>query len=321
MLKIPIPSYLIVNEYFSMIKDAVTTSVCSSSLNSSAKDFLSSKKIEEIITDSASKLLEHHNQIIPQLGQGFSIKEYEEYYKIKNKKKKNGVERSLFNKYHQKTAELFNVFDYDKLISHNQGNSYRLAEMLNRNTCTYCNRLYTIMIKKEKKYIARPQFDHWYAKKKYPVLALSFFNLIPSCSVCNSSIKGNKVFSIDKHLHPYLKENDESLRFTYSIKSLKDYEIVIESKGDKTIETVKDLELEAVYQAHSKYELKELLDLRQKYSKNYIKFLFDELKSTGVTEEEVYRLIFGIESKEEDFHKRPFSKFKHDIIEEIRRNI
>lgn len=36
------------------------------------------------------------------------------------------------------------------------------------------------------------QFNHFYDKGTYPYLALSFYNLIPSCSTCNSSkVKGN----------------------------------------------------------------------------------------------------------------------------------
>lgn len=36
-----------------------------------------------------------------------------------------------------------------------------------------------------------------------------------------------------------------------------------------------------------------------------------------MSKEEVYKNVFGIESKEKDFHKRPFSKFKYDILEEL----
>lgn len=40
--------------------------------------------------------------------------------------------------------------------------------------------------------ITRPTFDHWFAKDDHPLLALSFYNLIPSCNICNSSVKGKK---------------------------------------------------------------------------------------------------------------------------------
>lgn len=39
-----------------------------------------------------------------------------------------------------------------------------------------------------------------------------------------------------------------------------------------------------------------------------------------MSKEEAYRMVFGIETKEEDYHKRPFSKFKKDIIDELLRN-
>ena len=36
-----------------------------------------------------------------------------------------------------------------------------------------------------------------------------------------------------------------------------------------------------------------------------------------MSKEEAYRIIFGVEINEENYHKRPFSKFKKDIIEEL----
>jgi len=36
-----------------------------------------------------------------------------------------------------------------------------------------------------------------------------------------------------------------------------------------------------------------------------------------MSKEDIYRMISGIEVKEEKYYKRPFSKFKHDIIKEL----
>ena len=37
----------------------------------------------------------------------------------------------------------------------------------------------------------------------------------------------------------------------------------------------------------------------------------------GLSKEETYRLLFGTELDAKDFHKRPMSKFKHDILKEL----
>lgn len=66
--------------------------------------------------------------------------------------------------------------------------AYDLARNIDLNTCVYCNRNYTSTVEK----ITRPQFDHYFSQTQHPLLALSFFNLIPSCAICNSNIKGKK---------------------------------------------------------------------------------------------------------------------------------
>ena len=46
-------------------------------------------------------------------------------------------------------------------------------DKLNRDTCTYCNRNYTLNLINSR---ARAELDHWFPKEKYPILSLSFFN-------------------------------------------------------------------------------------------------------------------------------------------------
>lgn len=74
-----------------------------------------------------------------------------------------------------------------------------------------------------------------------------------------------------------------------------------------------------VYSKHSEKELQDLIDLRLKYSENYLKTLLEDTfdSKLNLSKEEKYRLIFGIELSEDSMHKRPFSKFKKDIIEEL----
>lgn len=61
-------------------------------------------------------------------------------------------------------------------------------------TCVYCNAQLTIVVNKIyynkkrvklKKKSARLQLDHFYPQSKYPFLAVSFFNLYPTCANCN----------------------------------------------------------------------------------------------------------------------------------------
>jgi len=225
---------------------------------------------------------------------------------------------------------LKSVFNYNEIISDSKSTSYELAKITNRNTCTYCNRLYTNTIEYRDPQtnrinvstrITRAVFDHWFCKKEYPLLALSFYNLIPSCSVCNSSIKGDDEFGLSTHIHPYIDNVVTDFSFSYQPKTLFENEIVIKqnNSNNKLKRTLEELKIKEVYNAHSNLELKDLIDLNEKYNSTYINTLFNEtFRNLNMDETEIYRLIFGIESNEKEFYKRPFSKFKKDIIQELR---
>lgn len=208
----------------------------------------------------------------------------------------------------------------DKKVETDKWN-YRLAKLLNKHTCTYCNREYTFVYRRKGKGMV-PQFDHWFPKEKKPLLAISFYNLIPSCATCNA-IKSNEEFNLKDHLHPYVdKEISNSYKFDYIFKETHVPEILLKNNtllGNKGKNTFDALNLPFIYKGHSDKELKDLYDLRFKYSENYLESL---IKNTfgnhlPISDKEKYRLIFGIELEAKDYHKRIMSKFKGDIIEKL----
>jgi hypothetical protein len=97
--------------------------------------------------------------------------------------------------------------------------AYEHSRELNISTCLYCNAQFTFTFDVDEGK-SRPQFDHFLYKGRYPYFAISFYNLIPSCSVCNSSVKGVKLFSIYTHLHPFLEGMEAALKFETQIKSV-----------------------------------------------------------------------------------------------------
>lgn len=201
--------------------------------------------------------------------------------------------------------------------------NYRLAEWLDKHTCTYCNRQYVFVVRKSKgKKGIVPQFDHWFPKTDYPLLALSFYNLIPSCSICNSSIKSTTNFTLIDHLHPYIDDNISKLfKFNFIARTPQSYEVSLEitdKSNSKILKTLKALETKLLYKGHSNKELQDLINLKYKYSDNYLNILLNEtFDGIEISKAEKYRMIFGIEIEEKDYHKRPFSKFKNDIIMQL----
>ena len=218
------------------------------------------------------------------------------------------------------------IFNYDAFINKETDqtfgfyNAYHLAENLSINTCVYCNRLYThTIITDKQEFIARPTFDHWFPKSEFPLLALSFYNLIPSCSVCNSSIKGRSTMDLNKIFHPYLKhtENIRQLNFNFSY-TLEDH-LAAESKlncfNTFSEDSIVAMKLREIYRAHRE-EIRELIYLKKAYSDGYLSSLNSILK-TQLSKEEIYRLAFGVYLEDEQLIKRPLSKLKKDILDEL----
>jgi hypothetical protein len=198
--------------------------------------------------------------------------------------------------------------------------SKALLDEINIDTCVYCNRNYTLNIVDSH---VRAELDHWFPKEKFFILALSLQNLISSCHSCNH-IKGSSPSfdwdnALDLMTHPYLDEKEEGFNFSYEYdESLDQVEFKINPKigSKKTEETLKFNKIFEIYNAHANKELKDLIDLRYKYSDTFLEII-DKNFGGIMKKAEAYRIVFGIESEEKDYHKRPFSKFKKDILEEL----
>ena len=217
----------------------------------------------------------------------------------------------------RKDKNIRKIFDYENWLNYDKYNAYDFAKKLDIPTCPYCNRTYTkTVITQKGEKIIRPEFDHWFPKSEYPLLALSFYNLIPSCHICNSNVKGKTEFKLDSHFHPYNLASNVKATFSYNYKSCDGYRIKINTKDDFSRDSVEAFQLENIYQAHED-EVKDLIKIRQAYSDKYIEILNDSLKGVNLSKEEVYRLAFGVHYEDDKFDRRPLSKLKKDILTEL----
>lgn len=219
--------------------------------------------------------------------------------------------------------ELLNVFDYTGVLSQNKKNSYDLTKLIGRNTCTYCNRIYTHTIIDYSDRIARPELDHWLDKADHPLLSLSIYNLIPSCHICNSTIKHMAHFEYGKHVHPYDKG---TIKFTfgYQVRLGGGWEIQLKNCTKAEQETAKELKTTQLYQPHGDMEVKDLLDFAADNTNDYLEEICQYVMHKGKNEltwDEAYRLIFGTERHEEKYLDRPLSKLKHDVLEQLKNNM
>lgn len=226
------------------------------------------------------------------------------------------------------TDELFTI-KYDKNGNPVRGRCYvkdtlyesmkpeartHLITNLNVNICPYCNRMYIVSDKD----ISTCQLDHFFSKDKYPIFATSFYNLIPSCGVCNMK-KGAEEF----FYYPYdysLKPSD-LMRFSYEVQSpnyLMDkngIKIVTECKKAEYQHQMDVLELDKIYNHHIDIA-QDTLKKKKIYSEIYFEMLCREFPSLFGDAVAAKELLYGIPLSEDEIGKRPMSKFLQDILED-----
>lgn len=180
--------------------------------------------------------------------------------------------------------------------------------------CPYCNR--NFVNKADTRTMC--DLDHFFSKDTYPVLAVSFYNLVPVCHPCNHS-KGVQNISYSPHDKRY--STDELLTFDFNIKGadflFNEKSIGIDIDDTEIIrENVNILNLRDVYQIH--------VDIVQDCIKNatifnpeYLSYLYYRYHDLFGSEEDLYRTIFGNYIEEKSYGKRPLSKMTSDIIKEL----
>lgn len=208
--------------------------------------------------------------------------------------------------------------------------AYWFAEVSGVRICPYCNINYIYSFKKVNgEWAVLFDLDHFIPKNTNPWFALSFYNLIPCCSTCNSRLKGDKTFRNDTHVHPYEKGFSNDTRFSLDVKDIDDFVFSLK-KGAKyqTIkidvnvndaadrENIGVFELEKRYNQHSDY-VHELIKKSIYYAPSYITSLYEGYPDLFSSEEEIKRLVLGNYFNEEDFHRRPLAKLTRDIAKEL----
>lgn len=312
-----------IDELVPIIFDKATNST-----NTLIRNFLTKSNIELILKSSPRKLYQCQLAFLRYAfpgangSTGAAYKDWLDFVAITKTRGFTTEEENLRSKFIDSYNEIKKIFNY-KNFSEKKVKlycAYDLAEILDIPTCVYCNRIYTkTVIKRNKEKIIRPTFDHWFSQSKYPLLALSFYNLIPSCTVCNSGVKGAGTFDLSTHFHPYYKNPDKEINYTfsYNYRAYNKYSFKINTNDDFSKRSVEAFELESIYKAHED-ELEDLRKIKDAYSEDYIEMLESKVLG-GITlnREDVYRLAFGVHLEEAKFDRRPLSKMKKDILIEL----
>ena len=230
--------------------------------------------------------------------------------------------------------EYSNFTSRDSLKRNTEMNAIKLYNEINIKVCPYCN-LSNISLYKTSKATKRGHLDHFYPKEKYPYLALSLYNLVPSCYYCNSNFKGSKEVSLDKYIHPYFDNFGSNAKFDYIPSELNldtdydeifgelNYLIVFKYRGDENrirnnnilfqLVYDRDNNVVGVYQEELDY-VEDLINKIRRYPKSKI----NEISRVFNNESDyknVFEDIFGRKVAQKEMINISKSKLRKDILD------
>ncbi|WP_315109871.1 hypothetical protein [Clostridium intestinale] len=226
----------------------------------------------------------------------------------------------------------------------------KIVRELNIKVCPYCNRNYIELYNYidstgKKKCIFKGELDHYFSKSRYPQLAISIFNLIPCCKICNHEKLDNDLLTFNPYFHDEkesyrfkletLNENDiYDITFEEEIVDLKEkindstyvqgnsdnFKILIEHVNDSYKDIISNsktiFRLEKKYN-NSKGYVKELLKKRYIYNDRYAEILSENFSDVFASANEVKRTVFSNELNGDSLNERPLSKLTYDILKQL----
>lgn len=220
---------------------------------------------------------------------------------------------------------LENVFRYETYA--NRAVVRAILRKMDVPVCPYCNRQFTFTLSSDR---VRPQLDHFFPKKIYPYLALSLYNMVPSCSICNMA-KSALDTQQDPILYPFDEEFGYDAKFAIYIVKHGNFVQVMQGQSDqfelqldhvshpKTVEIGnqwENLHLRELYSEHRGY----VMDiLKAKYVNtpkriSEIRRMFPQLFHSDW---EVKSMVYMTDIRKESWGKRPLTKLTYDIDQQM----
>lgn len=284
-------------------------------------------EVKEYLDDVIWSDLDTINAVIKNI----NIGEIKSYHNLQSKRKRNSTLDTLIGgmlpsgvKYDSIYSNFigFNIF-YDNWSK--KRINYWIIEKTELKVCPYCNISYTY----SREEAVTAQLDHFFPKSEYPILALCFYNLVPSCPACNKI----KLDDVEEMASPYKNGAFKDLRITwdygkdsdqdkydekFSLAALEEMiEIKIETSKEEEQNNLTSMKIKEAYQQHRDYASEVIKKARIYTNPEAQKLICDISASVGITPEEVERFYLGNYLDENDIKKRPLSKMTKDFYQEI----
>jgi len=228
--------------------------------------------------------------------------------------------REVFNDLGKKVVGIFNYNKYRS--SSNCIDNLRLIGVIFRSPCPYCNCDSMDIIEfdrlnGEESQQALLDLDHFLPQSKFPFLALSLFNLVPSCHNCNSRLKRDIEFRLETHIHPYLNAFEDHFKFFletpyYDGITDEELEIICENRNHSVFpkNSIADLRLLSRYHS-SRPEIHRMLRWLSTDRYQFMANLFGEAEAEN--QKQLDYNATGIPLNRSEISKYNLGKLKVDI--------
>jgi hypothetical protein len=229
---------------------------------------------------------------------------------------------------------LITLYDYfidgnkyvNKKLVEKYSSSY-LADNLDIFTCPYCNENFTYSFRyKPGVTPVRRTFDwdHIYSKTDYPFLAISFFNLVPCCKVCNFIKLDQNINFFNPHRNINVNDsyffllNPTGAGFITDKNKLELNLVLIKSKyKDEFKASLHTIALLDRNRTHKEI-IKDILNKQRMYPLSYINAISNKLPMGNIpTLSQLRATLYGTNFNHQYYYKRLFSKLTFDILNHI----
>lgn len=203
------------------------------------------------------------------------------------------------------------------------------AEKMGIHVCFYCETSY-INVYAMKSAIGKSanrnhfDLDHFLPKSECPIVGLSFYNFVPSCSACNEKLKRNKLIGGKNLLHAsptsgmYEFDKDVKIKLTENTNELLEHidhpeDVRISFLPEKNIyeDEIRQLRYEDRYNYH-KMEAIRLFNIVGDYPDSMLEDIATLFGSKKTKDEVENDILYS--GHKNDKHPRVFDKLHRDII-------
>lgn len=169
-------------------------------------------------------------------------------------------------------------------------------------------------------------FDHYFTKCEHPYLGISIYNLIAACDTCNSHLKTQTFFSVEKHAHPYVNDFHSLMCFETNFKKLRDFEALgakmplwLNRRGKIPEEILaenlaNDMGILSIYRLSAKDEVSHVVRAMDQRLSDFADYKVKRKDKAWYASKNVADFCFNLESSEINRHR--FGKLFIDLVEE-----